>query len=119
MAKGKLAPAQQEPRDTYRVRTARRRKPPHTTRAMRQSIIMAMAPPERMPLPPLKWNMQGNMWPSRQNRPAQYSAKAKPMVSLPTTMIGAAISLLKEIAATALSTSHKITTKVRGPPNVR
>ena len=28
---------------------------------IRQSIIQTMVPPERMPLPPLKWNMQGNM----------------------------------------------------------
>ena len=60
--KGKLAPAHTDPRDTYLVTMARIRKPPQTTRAIRQSIMMAMVPPERMPLPPRRPKNTGNMW---------------------------------------------------------
>ena len=89
---------------------------------MRQSIIMAMAPPERMPLPPLKWNMQGNMCPSRHHRPPQYSARA--FAALCTSMLPKGRSCPVShtailMATTALSTSHRMTTKVRGPPKVR
>ena len=61
-----------EPRETHLVMAARIINPPHTTSAIRQSIIMAMVPPDRIPLPPLKPNIQGNIWPSRQKVPAQY-----------------------------------------------
>ena len=36
------------PRDYPLRAPARMRKPPHTTRAIRQSIMMAMVPPDRM-----------------------------------------------------------------------
>ena len=49
--KGKLAPAQTDPRDTYFVSRNKSRNPTQTTRPIRQSIIQTMVPPERMPLP--------------------------------------------------------------------
>ena len=110
-----------EPRDTQRVSTARIRKPPHTTRAMRQSIMMAMVPPDRMPLPPLKWNMQGNMWPSRQKVPAQYLPYTTAMASWfqkPPSQYRAT-RIPTHTATTALSTSVRMTAKVSGPPKVR
>ena len=61
------------------VAAASTRKTPHTTSAIRQSIMMAITPPERMPLPPLKWNIQGNICPSRQNRPPQYLKNTRTM----------------------------------------
>ena len=113
VAMGKLAPAQTDPRDTYRVSTASTRKPTHATSAMRQSIISTMAPPERMPLPPLNWNMQGYICPSRQKSPAQYLASV-------TASAGALMmSVASHTASTALSTSVRITTAVSGPPKVR
>ena len=115
---GKVSPAQQEPRDTYFVSAVRTRNPPHTSSAMRQSIIMATVPPERMPLPPLKWNMQGNMWPSRQNTPAQYLAKVTPQLSQPPAT-GATRAAAMDSASTAFSTSQRMTTAVSGPPKVR
>ncbi len=59
MAKGKLAPAQIDPRDTYFVSRNKSRNPTQTTRPIRQSIIQTMVPPERMPLPPLKLEHAG------------------------------------------------------------
>ena len=119
---GKATPVELDPRDTYRVSTASTRKQPHTTRATRQSIMMAMVPPERIPFPPLNWNIQGNMCPSRQNSPDQYSARAVAVVWAAPLPMGSSWPVSHtptSTATTALSTSVRITTKVRGPPKVR
>ena len=121
---GKLAPAHTEPRDTYFVSRNSSRKPSQTTRPTRQSIIQTMVPPERMPLPPRNLNMQGNMWPSRQNRAAQYSAKVFQRASVEAAEMNMVYPVKNRcfairMAATALSTSHRITTKVKRPPKVR
>ena len=81
---GKLAPAHRDPRDTYLVRAVRMMNPPHTTRAIRQSSSRARAPPERMPLPPLKRNMQGNMWPTRHHTPAYVYRDTRALLPLAT-----------------------------------
>ena len=90
------------------------RKPPHTTRATRQSIIRAMAPPDKIPLPPRNWKVMGNIWPSRQNRPAQYLLRVTSSGEMEW-----AIHMAKSTATTAFTASERMTTRVRGPPKVR
>ena len=109
---GKLNADQQDPRDTYLVSSAKSRKPPQATRAIRQSMSRHSVPPERMPLPPLKPNMQGNICPSRQNVPAQY------FISVSGGILPSRSSPIST-AATIFSISVRITASVRGPPKVR
>ena len=58
---GSRMPVEMEPRDTYRVETARIRNAPQTTAATCHPIMMVIKPPDRMPLPPLNPNVTGNM----------------------------------------------------------
>ena len=96
--------------------------PPHTTAGMHQlqgfplskPIMMAMAPPDRMPLPPRNWKVQGYICPSRQKVPAQYLARATSSGEMCP-----AIKVANSTASTAFTTSDRITTRVSGPPNTR
>ena len=92
----------------------------------RLAIIMAMVPPDKMPFPPLKWNIQGNMCPSRQNRPPQYLKNTRIMAWFSRGVVGRIRGSNSppshtetRMATMAFSTSVRMTTTVSGPPKVR